>query len=182
LALGRGGAAGRRVAALGGAVAALALTLTGHSRIHPQRGLFALLLSVHLLIIAFWFGALWPLLRVLQHESTRAAAGIVARFSMLAGKLVPLILLAGLGMAWLLIDDLSVLRRPYGRLLLTKLVGYLLLLPLAAWNKWRLTPALQSGQIHPATTLRRIVVVEYMLICGVLAATANLTAFYSPQE
>ena len=81
LPLARGASAGLRVAALGGAVAALALTLTGHSRIHPQRGLFALLLSAHLLLVAFWFGALWPLLRVLRDESMRVAANIVARFS-----------------------------------------------------------------------------------------------------
>jgi putative copper export protein len=170
------------VAIVGAAIAALALTLTGHSRIHPQRGLFALLLAVHLLVVAFWFGALWPLLRVLRDETPPIAAQIVTRFSTLAGRLVPLILVAGLGMSWLLIAELSVLQRPYGRLLLTKLAGFLLLMPLAAWNKWRLTPALLSGSQRSTSALRRVLAIEYLLICGVLTATANLTAFYSPTE
>jgi putative copper export protein len=171
----------RLLATLGAAIAALALTLTGHSRTHAAHGLFPVLLALHLLIVAFWFGALWPLAMVLRAEPRAAAATVIARFSSLATPLVPLILVAGVGMAWLLIDDRSVFRRPYGLLLLAKLAGFALLLPLAAFNKWRLTPALQSGVPAAATTLRRIVVAEFVLICAVLTVTANLTAFYSPE-
>jgi len=168
------------LAGTGGAIAALALLLTGHSRIHPQRALIAPLLGVHLLVVAFWFGSLWPLLRVLRDETPAIAAQVVARFSVLAGRLVPWILVAGLGMATLLVADLSVLQKPYGRLLLAKLAGFMLLMLLAAWNRWRLTPALLQGYLHSAMTLRRIIVLEYLLICAVFAATACLTALYSP--
>lgn len=176
----RAGTTPLALAALGGVVAALGLLLTGHSRIHPQRAAFAALLALHLLAVAFWFGALWPLLRVLRMESLPVAAQVVARFSSLAGRMVPLILFAGLGMAWLLLDDLSVLQRPYGRLLLAKLAGFLLLMPLAAWNRWRLGPALLAGDWPAAGTLRRIILLEYLMVCAVLTATANLTAFFSP--
>lgn len=175
-----GNSTGLRVAAIGGAIAALGLLLTGHSRSHPQRELLAPLLAVHLLGVAFWFGGLWPLLRVLRDEPLPVAASIIARFSTLAGRLVPLILLAGVAMAWLLLDDLSVLQRPYGRLLAAKLAGFLLLMPLAAWNRWRLAPALLSGHRPAAGQLRRIILGEILLVCAVLTVTANLTAFYSP--
>ena len=170
-----------RLATVGAVVAALALTLTGHSRTHPAHGLFALLLGVHLLVVAFWFGALWPLLQVLRAEPVALAGRVLARFSLLAGRSVPLILLAGLGMAWLLVQDWSVLRRPYGELLLMKLAGYLLLLALAAWNRWRLTPLLQANSVTAVPALRRIIGAEFVLICAVLTLTANLTALYSPE-
>lgn len=170
-----------RLATVGAALAALGLTLTGHSRTHPSHGLFALLLAVHLLVVAFWFGALWPLLQVLRTESAAVAHRVLARFSQLAGRTVPLILLAGLCMAWLLIGDWSVLRRPYGELLLLKLAGYVLLLALAAWNRWRLAPRLQVDATAATPALRRIIGAEFVLICAVLTLTANLTALYSPE-
>lgn len=170
-----------RVATLGAAIAAVALALTGHSRTHPEHGLFTLLLVLHLLLVAFWFGSLWPLVLVLRGEPAAVAAAVVARFSSSAMRLVPLILVAGLGMAWLLIDDASVFRRPYGLLLLAKLAGFAVLMPLAAFNKWRLTPALEAGAPAALPVLRRIIVAEFTLICAVLTVTANLTAFYSPE-
>src|ERR1700722_9158047 len=61
-----GGATARsRVAGLlcivGTLVLALAFTVIGHTVDHPQRTVLALLLLVHLLSMAFWFGAIWPL-------------------------------------------------------------------------------------------------------------------------
>lgn len=169
-----------RIATLGATVAALALVLTGHSRTHSTHGLFPLLLAAHLLLVAFWFGALWPLVQVLRGETVVIAAVIVARFSSLATRLVPLIFVAGIGMAWLLVPDRSVFGRPYGLLLLAKLAGFVLLMPLAAFNKWRLTPALAANAPVTLPTLRRVIVAEFVLICAVLTVTANLTAFYSP--
>lgn len=170
-----------RLATVGAVLAALGLTLTGHSRTHPAHGLFALLLGVHLLVVAFWFGALWPLRQVLRAEPAAVAHRVLARFSLLAGRTVPLILLAGFGMAWLLVPDWSVLRRPYGELLLMKLAGYVLLLALAAWNRWRLTPRLQMNPATAVPALRRIIGAEFVLLCAVLTLTANLTALYSPE-
>jgi putative copper export protein len=170
------------LATAGGVLALIALLLTGHTSVNALRWLLAPLLAVHLLIVAFWFGALAPLYSVTQRESINVAAKVVARFSAIAGWLVPCIALAGLGMALVLVPDLSVLRRPYGLLLLGKLGGFGLLMILAAFNKWRLTPALSAGATSSLPALRRSIVAEFLLIVLVLGLTATLTTFYSPEN
>ena len=111
-----------------------------------------------------------------------SATRIVARFSALAGWSVPLILVAGVGMALMLVPDVEVLRQPYGLILLAKLCGFSLLMLLASFNKWRLTPALAAGEPQAGSRLRRVIALEYLLIVAVLALTANLTSFYSPES
>ncbi len=167
-------------ASLGGTLALAGFLLTGHTTAHASRAVLAPLLGVHLLIVAFWFGALAPLLIVIRREAMPIAAQIVARYSVIAGFLVPLIALAGLNLAWLLSGNLTVLQRPYGQLLMIKLILFSLLMVLAAWNKWRLTPALAMGEARAALALQRSLVAEIILIAVVLSVTAALTAFYSP--
>jgi putative copper export protein len=177
------GSQGAPLLALAGAsIAALALLLTGHSSIHPLRWLLAPLLAIHLLIVGFWFGALAPLYWVTRREALPAAARVMTLFSTLAGWLVPCILAAGLGVAYVLSPDLRMLQRPYGQLLLIKLGGFALLMLLAAYNRWRLTPALAAGDAASTTELRRVISVEFVLIVGILAVTAALTTFYSPEN
>lgn len=167
-------------ACLGGAIALAGFLLTGHTSAHAARTALAPLLGLHLLIVAGWFGALAPLLFVLRNEAAPLAARIVARYSAIAGFLVPLIALAGLSMAWLLTGAVTVLRRPYGQLLMMKLVLFSLLMALAAWNKWRLTPALAAGDVRAVLALQRSISVEIILIAIVLSLTAALTTLYSP--
>jgi putative copper export protein len=167
-------------ASLGGAIALAGFLLTGHTSAHALRAVLAPLLGLHLLIVAGWFGALAPLLIVIRKEAKPMVALIVARYSAIAGLLVPLIALAGLSMAWLLTGSLTVLRRPYGELLMVKLILFSLLMALAAWNKWRLTPALALGEARAAVALQRSIIAEIILIAVVLSVTAALTSLYSP--
>src|SRR5258706_536957 len=121
--------------------------------------------------------AIAGLLLVLLHpalEAPRMAGG----FSAIAGWLVPLILVVGLGMAWILAGSLAVLRQPYGQLLIAKIVGFALLMLLAAANRWRLVPALAAGS--PVSALRRSILMEIALLVAVLSTTAVLTTYYSP--
>lgn len=165
-------------ASIGGAVAVGGFLITGHTSTHVLRLVLAPLLALHLLVVGFWFGSLLPLALVIRLESHATAAAVLTRFSVIAAWLVPLILVAGLTMAWLLAGSLTVLGTPYGELLIAKLAGFGLLMVLAANNKWRLTPAF--GAARSGTSLRRSIVAEYVLIVAVLSVTAVLTAFYSP--
>jgi putative copper export protein len=153
--------------------------ITGHTSTHGLRGVLEPLLALHLLVVAFWFGSLVPLALVVRLESRAVAAALLVRFSVIAGWLVPLILIAGLTMAWLLAGSFAVLRKPYGELLLVKLGGFGVLMVLAAYNKWRLTRSF--AQAGSDLALRRSMAAEYLLIIAVLAVTAVLTAFYSPE-
>ena len=173
----------RRLAAgIGAALAILAFPLTGHTSVHPMRWLLAPLLALHVSLVAFWLGALAPLLLALRHETAADAARLLRRFSGLAGWLVPCIPLAGIAMALALIPDASALRRPYGQLLAVKLAGFGVLMGLAVLNRWRWTPRLAADGPRAGAALRRSMAAEYLLIAAILVATATLTTFYSPDH
>jgi putative copper export protein len=166
-------------ASAGGVIAVGGFLITGHTGTHALRAVLGPLLAMHLLVVAFWFGSLVPLALVIRLESRATAAGLLKRFSAIAGWLVPLIAVAGLAMAWLLVGSLDLPGKPYGDLLIAKLAGFGLLMVLAAYNKWRLTPAFE--QARSDASLRRSIAAEYLLIVAVLSVTAVLTAFYSPE-
>lgn len=171
----------RTVAVVGAALVVASFALTGHTSVSPHRPILAALLTVHLLIIAWWFGALPPLYLASLKETPARAGRIVDRFSRVAAWIVPGILLAGLALAALLVSNLGVLRRPYGELLLAKLGGFALLMGLASLNKWRLAPAIARSEAGALSTFRRSVAAEMALIAAVLAVTAVMTTFFSPE-
>lgn len=162
----------RAIALTGTALAILSFTLVGHTSINPHRAAAAALLTLHLLLVAFWLGALWPLYM-------SASGRLIDAFSRAAAWSVPLILVAGTALATLLVPDLSAFKQPYGQLLLAKTASFAVLMALAALNKWRFGPACDAGDTR---AFKRTVVVEYGLICAVLAITATMTTFYSPEE
>lgn len=169
------------LAALGAVLACLAFTFTGHTSVDAHRGILASLLMIHLLVVAFWFGALGPLYLASSRESSVRASELVEAFTTAATWLVPFILLAGVAIAFALLPSLSALRETYGELLIAKVVGFTALMGLAAANKWRLGPALAAGTAERRRRFRRSVAAEYVLIVGVLAVTAVMTTFYSPE-
>ena len=181
--IGLQGASGRwMIVAVSGAVlAAGAFTLTGHTSVNVHRGALAALLMLHLLVVAFWFGALWPLYVASLRETPARASDLIERFTAVATWLVPVILVDGTAMAVLLLPNLSALSEPYGELLMAKVVGFALLMGLAAANKWRLGPALVHEPVQSGRWFRRSVAAEYVLIAAVLTVTAVMTSFFSPE-
>ena len=94
---------------------------------------------------------------------------------------MPLIAIAGLVMTAVLIPGWATLTEPYGQLLIVKSVLFTILMGLAAANKLRFGPALTAGEPGAVQGFRRVVVAEFVLICLVLAVTACLTEFFSPE-
>jgi putative copper export protein len=172
--------AGIVVSSTGAALVAASFALMGHTAAHPQRWLLIVLLLVHLLVLAFWFGSLSALLIAARRESLAANARLIAAFSGLAVWLVPASLLAGLGIAAVLLGDWGALSSPYGLSLLAKLTGFCVLLMLAALNKWRFGPAIAAGRQQALLAFRRVVYVEWGLIAVVVAVTVLMTSQYSP--
>jgi len=172
---------GFTIAGVTGAVlVAVSFTLAGHTSTSPWRWLLAPLLLAHLLIIAFWFGSLGPLYLVTLREARDRSARVVGLFSAAALWLVPLILVAGVAMAVLLLPNVAALRQPYGELVIAKGALFAVLLGLAAFNKWRFGPALGGGDLLAGRVFRGMVLAEYSLIVLVLAVTAVMTTFFSP--
>jgi putative copper export protein len=154
----------------------------GHTATHEQRWLLAPLLVVHVIIIAFWFGALRPFQLAARHDDLAVNGCVIERFSKLAVWLVPVILIAGLSLSFILLPSLAALSAPYGQLLLLKVAAFALLMALAALNKWRLGPRIRAGDAAALRTFRRIVLSEWAVIAGVLTATAALTGLFSPEH
>jgi putative copper export protein len=173
----------KRAASLAGAALALgSFALTGHTTIHEWRVALVPLLLAHLAAAAFWFGALWPLALVARCESTRDAAEIITRFSSIALRTVPLILVCGVAMAALFVRSVAELLTGYGALLITKAALFGVLMALAALNRTRYAPALESGRETARVTFTRVVRAEWLLIACVLIVTALLTELFAPEN
>ena len=173
------GASAARIGLLGSVLATASFTLTGHTSVTPHRPAAAVLLTLHLLVVAFWMGSLWPLYLMASAERHADAARLIEAFSRIAAWLVPIIFVAGLGLTALLVPGLSTFEQPYGQLLLAKVATFAVLMALATLNKWRFGPACEAGDTR---AFKRTVVFEYVLICLVLAITATMTMFYSPDS
>ena len=160
--------------------AALAgLAWVGHvaSSEEPLRALRLAGDILHLLAAGAWLGALAPLVYLLGLSSPGQdgiAGEIVRRFGMLGLASVSLLVLTGIGNAWSLVGSIqALLKSPYGNLLLAKIALFVIMLLLAAYNRWRLTPALRSDHspdmaAAPARALRRNAIAEAALGTGVL--------------
>ena len=171
---------GRRaqVIGCGGSVlVAVSFALMGHTAAASHRWLLGSALITHALIAAFWLGAIPALYVAVVREIPARAGELIEAFSRIAIWIVPLLAVAGGVMAVALIPRLAVLAQPYGLLLLGKIVGFTMLMGLAAANRWRLGPAVMRGVTRP---FMRSLAIEYVLIISVLVATATMTSLYSP--
>lgn len=177
----RGRTRAERVLGVTGAIAATAAFAgSGHTSIHPLRAALAPLLIIHVTVGACWFGSLGPLLLLTRRETTSRTTSVLNRFSRFAGYSVPFLGVAGVAIAAVLIPRLNTLVQPYGLMLTTKLILFLLLLMLASYNRWTHVPAMIAGSPTAANALRRAIGCELALICAVFAATAIMTTYFSP--
>jgi len=164
----------------GSALAVLSFALAGHVPHGDYAALLVPLLLIHAGIVAWWFGALWPLYRVARLAEPRELTQLLTRFSRSAVWLVPLIPIAGVAIAAGLLSGVAALAHPYGLLLLAKGGMFLLALGLAAVNRQRLLPAIARGERTAVARLRGTLIGEYLLLCAALAATAIMSGVYFP--
>jgi len=178
----KAGRFGTGFAMIGATLIAVSFAFMGHTAAHPQRWWLAPLLVIHLLAVAYWFGSLWPLLTVTRLETAQTAGKVIGQFSRTALRIIPLVLLAGLTMSGLLLPSLSALRTPYGIALVTKVVGFSILMALAGLNRWKLSPGLSQGNRASLLAFQTSVLAEWILIFAVVTVTAMMTALFSPDH
>jgi putative copper resistance protein D len=168
-------------ALLGAAMAATSFAWTGHARALNPDVLPVLLVSVHLLGIAYWLGALVPLLITARNGDVTMIAATAARFGSSAVAVVGGLMAAGLALLWMLLGDITALwSSAYGRSVLLKLAFVGCLLCFAAFNKLRLTPRLLAGDSRAVRSLRTSVRFEMILGAVILAVTASFTTLVGP--
>jgi len=167
---------------VGAVLIAASFAFMGHTTTHANRWLLDAMLVAHLVVVAFWFGALLPLYRVSMKEPAEVAGRIVEQFSRRAIWVVPALFVAGVILAASILPSVAALSTTYGELLLTKVGGFAVLMVLATLNKWTYGPLLARGDTEAARGFRLTVAAEYALIAAVLCVTAAMTTFYSPDE
>ncbi len=170
------------IGSAGAALAVASFALTGHTTIHPLWWLLRPALLVHLAVAAWWFGALWPLRAIAAEEPLERTAAVVARFSALAVRLVPLILVFGLVLAAVLLGALGELFTAYGAMVIGKLAGFAALLWLAAQNRRRFGPRMSAGDRAAVPLFRRTVAIEWVLIAVIIAGTGVMTELTAPEN
>jgi putative copper resistance protein D len=132
-----------------------AIAWTGHAGSTPGEtgALHVAADSFHLVAAAGWIGGLAPLVLVLRSvECNQALASatrahhVVRRFSILGIFCVATLLVTGLVNAWILVGSFeALLITEYGRLLMLKLIAFVAMLSLAAFNRFWWTPRLALG-------------------------------------
>jgi putative copper resistance protein D len=173
------GGPGRTLAVLGALAVAGSFALTGHTTASTVSPLIRVLLMLHVAIVGYWLGSIVALVRLTRVATISSLSQVSAAFSASAVWLVPAILPLGVGMAVGLLPNLAALRTVYGAFLIIKITGFVLLLALAAFNRWRVVPALEREPLGVTQRFRQMLHAEYALVIGVLSVTAVMTSLYS---
>jgi putative copper resistance protein D len=165
LALGDGSQGGRRALAAVTAGSALILQ-TWSTHAAAAEGMDRIVLlgaeSLHLLAAGAWLGSLAPLFIAVGALAPDQGARAAHRFSPLGMLCVALLTGTALAQSWILIGGLpGLLGTDYGRVALVKLALLLVLLALAAANRFRYAPAMGGAADAVAKRgLRRSIAVE----------------------
>ncbi len=164
---------------IGAAVAAGSFGVTGHAATAFPQWLMGPAVAVHVVVAAFWAGSLTALLIVLRGPE---AAPTIERFSRIAIAAAVVLVLAGGVLAVRQVEGLAALfSTAYGWTLLSKLGFVAALLGIAAFNKFRLTPALAAGDGRARVRLMRSIRIELAVFSIVVAITAALGAMAPPR-
>lgn len=173
--------AGYWIGAVGAALVVVSFAMTGHTTSFEPRLLGGALIALHLAAVAYWVGALWPLLLISRAVDHERSAAILERFGTIAVGLVGMLVLAGSVLAWLFLGSIAAFwETRYGNMLALKLAVFAGLLALAALNRFRLVPALAAGAANADGALRRSIGIEAVAVVLIVTTTSALTSFSSP--
>jgi copper transport protein len=150
----------------------LSLVSSGHAATAPPSWLTRPSLFLHGVGVAYWVGALAPLMAMAWRRSASLPRAL-KDFSALAVPVVGVLVLTGLGLAVVQLESFGALiETGYGIVLLVKLTLVVLLLGLAALNRFYLT-AMVVADYRNTRPLLRSVVFEGVLVVGILAVVAG---------
>ena len=191
-----GSAAAPTLAVLGG-IGLATFAWSGHGAMTEGTAGTVHLVSdiVHLLAAGIWLGALMALSyllfrprRIMTSAHVDVSHRALASFAFVGTTVVTLLVVTGLINSWFLIGlegAGSILTSLYGQLLVAKLLLFLVMLGLAAINRYRMTPALEAaiarGDHNAAVTgLRSSLAMETGSAVAILALVAWLGTLAPP--
>src|SRR5690606_26683137 len=154
-------------------LAGLAVSLSGHASAAQPQWLMKPALFIHMVAIAWWVGALYPLILLLRGDQVTTSNPLL-RFSraipfaivplVVSGIVLAVVQLGWPGPAWM---------SGYGAILLAKLALLVVLFAIASWNRWVLTAPAAAGEIRALRHMRRGIVAELVLILAILALVSG---------
>jgi copper transport protein len=161
------GSAAKILSAVALAGVGLSLAASGHAATADPRMLAVASVALHGAGLAFWIGALVPLVFALG--SRDSAIWPLLRFSRAVPLPLAVLLASGLLLAVLQVQHVSALwTTDYGRVLLIKLALVAALLGIAVWNRLGLTPRIAEGLEAPRRAMQKSIVCELILVAGIL--------------
>jgi copper transport protein len=171
----------RGLLAAGAILAVGSLLLTGHVATARPHVPATAALAAHAFAAVFWAGSLVALFATLRAGAAEALPAL-RRFSRIAAVAVPVLALGAIGFATVELGALADLRQTsYGGLVLLKALLLIVLVALAAVNRFRLVPALGRGDAGAAGWLRRTIAGEIGLVVCVAGVTAVLSQTPPPR-
>jgi copper transport protein len=176
-------------ALLAAGAAILAPAVTGHAGQTSPRGLAIPVDWIHIAAGAVWIGGLIGLLVIGVTGRVPAVIRVVPRFSNIAFVSVLALIGAGIGNSLFHLPTLASLwETSYGKMVLIK-IGVLAVATLvASGNLLRNAPRLRAAERRPdlvegaASSLRRLVSVEVVLVVGIIFCAALLTSLAPPSQ
>jgi copper transport protein len=150
----------------------LSLAASGHAATASPQWLTRPSLFLHGVSAAYWIGALAPLAIMARRRSDDLPRAL-KQFSGIAIPLVGLLVLSGLVLAVIQLGSLrALIDTQYGIILSIKLALVILLLGLAALNRFLLTPSVVADYENTRPLLGSILI-ECVLVIGILAVVAG---------
>ena len=141
-----------------------------------------LILMAHVFLLSCWIGSLWPLLKTCQHLPGSELFRLMHKFGSHAVYAVSALIVLGLGLSVLLIDNWQgFLTSDYGRVLILKIGLVLVILTIAALNKMFFVPRLIHDN-NKRQSLQLAITVELMLAILIFMVTAVLSSSVGPNH
>lgn len=175
-------AGSRILAGVGAVVLSIGFGLTGHTQGLAEPGLAPILVAAHALIAGFWVTApitLYPAANLGDDVLLRR----LKRFSAIAIAVIPLLILLGAWLAWVLAGGFEPLvGSTYGRLLLLKLTVGLAAMGLGALNKQIVTARMKLEPAKGRRWLRLTLTFDTILFAAAILAVSAATTIAGPGE
>ena len=135
-----------------GLIVSMTASATGHASDAGDLSLPEIMDWLHLLAACVWGGGLMVLSVSVLPDLTRGKeptpaliAKVVSRFSAMAGFAVGIVAVTALYNAWIYVGSINaLLGAPYGRIVIAKIVLFLVLVNLGAFNRYISVPLLQE--------------------------------------
>jgi putative copper resistance protein D len=164
------------MALFGVGLIACSFAKAGHGA--EQSLLFQWLLTLHILLTAWWMGSLHPLWLICRRAEYIDAHLILHRFGQLAVGAVLVLICCGLFLSYQLTGWNNLFSSEYGILLLSKVVLVMVLLTLAAFHKLYLVPQLLDAK--DSRLLAKSIMFEKLIGVTILGVTVIMTTSVGP--